>query len=157
MSRRVQIIMSPDEIRGFLGSEKTLILVSNGRGGFPHPMPMWFVADDDGSIRMTTFKKSQKVYNLRRDPRVTLLIESGETYEKLKGVALYAHAELVEDPDLISDTLLRAAGNDLDAIPASSLEEMRKGVQGQVAKRIVIRCKPDRVVSWDHGKLDGVY
>ena len=157
MSRRAQIIMSPDEIRGFLRDKKTLILVSNGRGGFPHPMPMWFVLDDDGSIRMTTFKKSQKIANIRRDPRVALLAEAGEEYAELQGVVFYSHAELVDDYDTVVDTLLRAAGNDLEAIPADTLEQMKKGVEGQASKRIVVRCKPDQVVSWDHSKLGGVY
>ena len=69
MSRRDQIRMSYQEIRSFLAEHKTLILTSNGPGGFPHPMPMWYVLESDGAIRMTTYARSQKVENLRRDPR----------------------------------------------------------------------------------------
>ena len=75
--------MNDEEIRKFIADSKTIILVSNGPDGVPHPMPMWFVYDDDGTIRMTTYAKSQKIRNLERDPRVALLVESGTEYEEL--------------------------------------------------------------------------
>ena len=89
MSRRGLIQMSDDEVRAFLNASKTIILNSIGPGGYPHPMPMWFGLDPDGSVRMTTFRASQKVKNLKRDPRVSLLAESGEEYAELMGVVLY--------------------------------------------------------------------
>jgi nitroimidazol reductase NimA-like FMN-containing flavoprotein (pyridoxamine 5'-phosphate oxidase superfamily) len=117
---------------------------------------MWFCVDPDGAIRMTTFRKSQKVANLRRDPRVALLVESGEEYQKLKGVVLYGEAELLEDPEVIRDTLMRASGRDLPDSP-----KVRRGMEAvfarQVPKRICIRVKPRRIVSWDHSKLGGTY
>ena len=79
----------------FLGAAKTIILNSIGRDGVPHPMPMWFSLADDGTIAMTTFSKSQKIQNLRRDPRVSLLVEAGSVYNELRGVVIYGHAELV--------------------------------------------------------------
>lgn len=157
MSRRDQIEMSPEEIRGFLDAQKTIILVSNGSGGYPHPMPMWFYHEPDGAIRMTTYAKSQKVLNLRRDPRVSLLAESGEVYQELRGVVLYGKAEVVEDLDLAIDTLLRGGGADLDAQDPETAERMRKAVVPQARKRVVIRVAPEHIVSWDHAKLGGVY
>jgi len=94
-SRREQIQLTPAEIGDFLAAQKTIILVSNGKDGYPHPMPMWFYADDDGVIQCTTFRKSQKVLNLRRDPKAALLVESGEEYAALKGVLIYAQARIV--------------------------------------------------------------
>src|ERR1700730_12470632 len=79
-SRRADVEMSPDEIRDYLRSHFRLTLVSNGLGGYPHPMPMNYAVDDDDRIVMTTFRKSQKVANLRRDPRATLLVETGVAY-----------------------------------------------------------------------------
>ena len=70
-SRRSTIELTPEEIRNYIDSRKTLIIVSNGRGGYPHPMPMWFHLADDNSIHCTTFAKSQKVLNYRRDPKAT--------------------------------------------------------------------------------------
>ena len=62
-SRREIIQLSNDEIRDYLAAQKTLIIVSNGKDGYPHPMPMWFYADDSGCLYCTTFSKAQKVMN----------------------------------------------------------------------------------------------
>lgn len=158
MSRRDQIQMTPDEVRRFIDSKKTITIVSNGVGGFPHPMPMWFARDPDDSIRMATYRTSQKIKNIQRDPRVSLLCETGVEYAELRGVVIYGHAELIDDFTLAVDTLLRAGGRGeglpKDPVAAKQIQEaMRKNAE----KRYVIRVKPERVVSWDHAKLGGAY
>jgi hypothetical protein len=158
MSRRNLITMTEDEIRRFIDSKKTMTIVSNGPGGFPHPMPMWFARDPDDSIRMATYRTSQKILNIQRDPRVSLLAESGTEYAELKGVVLYGNAELIDDFPLAVDTLLRAGGRNegLPKDPAAAkqiMEAMRKNAE----KRFVIRVKPHKIVSWDHAKLGGTY
>lgn len=157
MSRRDQIRLSDAEVNEFLESSKTIILVSSGPDGYPHPMPMWFVRESDGAIRMTTYGQSQKVANLRRDPRVSLLVESGLEYEELKGVVLYGRAELIDDVDQVIDTLLAASGNAAANAASDQKELIREGMRKNASKRVLIRVKPDRVVSWDHAKLGGVY
>ncbi len=156
MSRRGQISLSDEEIRKFLDESKTIILCSSGQGGFSHPMPMWFVRDPDGTILMTTFRKSQKVKNLSRDPRVSLLVESGEQYAKLRGVVFYGRVEIDPDTEHVLDVLERVGprygtGGDGDR------EAMRRALRAQAEKRVVLRLRPDRVVTWDHSKLGGVY
>ena len=157
MSRREQIRLDDDEVRAFLEKSQTVILVSNGVGGHPHPMPMWFALDDEGAVRMTTYRVSQKVKNLRRDPRVALLVESGTEYSALKGAVLYGRAEVLDDFDLVVDTLLRVGGQ--GGLPADDAraDAVREGMRGNASKRVVIRVAPERVVSWDHAKLGGVY
>jgi len=158
MSRRNLIQMTDEEIDGLLTAQKTMILVSNGADGFPHPMPMWFARDPDGSIRMTTYRSSQKIKNLERDPRVALLVEAGTEYSQLKGVVLYGRAELLHDVDLAIDTMLRAsrASEGLPSDP-SQADALRSSMQKSAEKRCVIRVKPERIVSWDHAKLGGSY
>ncbi len=158
MSRRDQIQMTPDEVRRFIDSKKTITIVSNGPGGYPHPMPMWFARDPDDSLRMATYRTSQKIVNIKRDPRVSLLCETGIEYQELKGVVLYGVAELVDDFELVCDTLMRAGGRGEglpqdEAVARKLMESMRKNAE----KRYVIRVKPERVVSWDHAKLGGSY
>jgi PPOX class probable F420-dependent enzyme len=159
MSRRSQIEMSAGEAREFLLRQKTIILVSNGPGGFPHPMPMWFALDPDGSVRMTTYAKSQKVRNLERDPRCTLLVEEGLDYAKLRGVVIFGHAEIVHDQGLILDTMMRASRGPGEAAPDPSRlgDAARQAMMKTAQKRVCIRVAPGRTVSWDHGKLGGVY
>jgi len=156
MSRRDQIRLSDEEIRSFLASRKTLIICSNGPRGFPHTMPMWFAMDDDGTIRMTTFRKSQKVKNIQRDPRVTLLAEDGLEYSKLRGVVLYGSCEIVDDIEAVKDTMVRITAGEAGGDPAA-LEGMKNVITATAAKRVCLRIRPERIVSWDHRKLGGGY
>ncbi len=150
--------MTKDEVRRFLESKKTISIVSNGPGGYPHPMPMWFALDPDESVRMATYRASQKILNIQRDPRVSLLCESGTEYAELKGVVYYGKAELIDDFDLVCDTLLRAGGRGagLPEDPAAA-KTIQEGMRKNAEKRYVIRVKPERIVSWDHSKLGGTY
>jgi len=156
MSRREQIRMTEAEIGDFLRRSKTIILVSNGRDGYPHPMPMWFSLAADGAIAMTTYTRSQKVENLRRDPRVSLLVESGHEYGELRGIVMYGKAELIEDVERVIDTLVAASGRGSEQTP-QQLAALRGSMRRTATKRTVIRVLADRVVSWDHAKLGGAY
>lgn len=156
MSRRDKIKMTIDEIGAFLRSSRTIILVSNGKDGFPHPMPMWYAVDDDNVITMTTFRKSQKITNLRKDPRVSLLVESGDAYQQLKSAVIYTEVELLDGVEATRDILFNISvqRGDLDA---DAGEDIREGMMNTASKRIGMRFTPDKIVSWDHGKLAGVY
>ncbi len=155
-SRRKLIELDADEVRDYLDSQKTLIIVGNGHNGYPHPMPMWFAHDPDGTIRCTTFGKSQKVLNWRRDPKATLLVESGVEYAELKGVVIYATCEIVDAVDAVKDTLvaINSRGRDLDD---NARTKLREAVSGTAAKRVVLKFTPNRYVTWDHAKLGGRY
>jgi nitroimidazol reductase NimA-like FMN-containing flavoprotein (pyridoxamine 5'-phosphate oxidase superfamily) len=135
-SRRNNIELTPAEIRAFLDARKTIIIVSNGLGGFPHPMPMWFHVDDAGAVYCTTFAKSQKVLNYQRDPRATLLVESGTEYAELKGVVIYARGRSVDE---------------------GQRQALIGAVSKTASKRVALKFHPERYVSWDHAKLGGRY
>ena len=161
MSRRSQIVMTEEEIAAYLKDARTIVLNSIGRDGVPHPAPMWFALEGDvtdgGSIVMTTFTKSQKIRNLQRDPRVSLLLEDGETYTELRGVVFYGRAELAEDIDAVGK-ILQAISRHGGGVAADAVSETeRAGLRAQAAKRTAIRVRPQRIVSWDHRKLGGVY
>ena len=155
-SRRTAIEMTEDEIRDYLATEKTLIIVGNGRNGYPHPMPMWFNRDLEGCLYCTTFGKSQKVLNWRRDPKATLLVESGEEYAELKGVMIHARCEIIDDGEKVVDTLLavNSAGRKLTD---AARTELRGSITRSAAKRVLLKFVPQRYVSWDHAKLGGRY
>ena len=159
MSRRDQIRMTEDEMVAYLAEQRTITLVSNGPGGFPHPMPMWFTRDPDGAIRMATYKTSQKILNIQQDPRVSLLAETGTEYAELRGVVLYGKAELIDDFDLTVDTLLRAGAGSEEGLPSdeAKAQTLRDAMRKTAEKRYVIRVLPERVVTWDHRKLGGTY
>ena len=156
MSRRDQITMTDDEIIDYLRKSRTMILVSNGKHGYPHPMPMWYCVDDDNTVCMTTFRKSQKINNLKRDPKVALLVESGDGYEELKSVLIYAEVELLDDLEATQDILRKIAAARGD-ISAKGDKEVQEGMLKTAPKRIGMKFTPDKIITWDHSKLGGGY
>ena len=155
-SRRELISMTEEERLVFLRSQKTITIISNGVGGYPHPMPMWFTVDADGSVRMSTFRKSQKVKNVQRDPKVSLLAEDGEEYAELRGIHISGSCEIVDDLRAVQDTPVDITGGEA-AASQQAREGMYKVIEATAAKRVMLRITPEKIVSWDHRKLGGVY
>ena len=155
-SRRESIELTEDERREFIDSSKTIIIVSNGRDGYPHTMPMWFYRAQDDCIYCTTFRKAQKVLNYKRDSKSTLLVESGTEYAELKSVTIYATAEVIDDLEAVQDTLLNINTRGQEVDPARR-ETLIGAMSGTAPKRVVIKFTPEKYVSWDHSKLGGVY
>ena len=155
MSRRGEIVLSAEEQEELLATERVVIVSSLGTRGWPHSMPMWFTVRD-GEIWVWTYAKSQKVKNLERDPRATLLIETGTEYVELRGVQIEAEAELIRDPETVF-----GFGKELTVRYAEGIDSIEgdaaAALQAQAAKRVAIRFKPVRVASWDHRKLGGTY
>ena len=154
MSRRDQIQLTPEEQAELLDSERVVIVSSIGPRGWPHSMPMWFVVRD-GDIWCWTYAKSQKIKNLERNSRATLLIEVGHEYQELRGIQIEAEAELIRDTDRVLDFAMeltaRYAG--VDELPPGSEEALA----AQAPKRVAIHFKPVRTATWDHRKLGGTY
>ena len=99
-NQRSQITMSDEEIVSYIDRSRTATMATIGATGQPHLVAMWYAVIDD-EIWFETKARSQKVVNLRRDPRITCMIEDGLTYDTLRGVAIEGTAEIVEDPDAI--------------------------------------------------------
>jgi PPOX class probable F420-dependent enzyme len=153
-SRRNQIALTSDEQRRYLAGAKTIILTSIDHRGYPHPVAMWFAVEPDGGVVMTTYGRSQKVVNLRRNPKCALLVESGESYDALKGLLIRGRAEIQDDTERVLDVLSMVHAR--YAMPGAG-SELREALRGQAKKRVVVRILPERESSWDHGKLGGVY
>lgn len=150
-SKRSEIAMTADEVRTYLESQDKLIIASNGLRGFPHPVPMNFIFQDECFL-MTTFRKSQKVKNLERDPRVAVLVESGHDYRELKSVLAYSNAEIIDDLDATLGVLLSLGKR--NAVQTFDVEAVARAT---APKRVVVRCRPEEIISWDHTKLAGGY
>lgn len=154
-SRRSQIALSADEQREVLDSERVVSVASIGPRGWPHVMPLWYVPRD-GEIWIWTYRKSQKVRNLERDPRATLLIETGREYVELRGVQIEAEAELHTDHETVLGFAKELTVRYSEGI--SSVEgDAEAALAAQAPKRVAIRFRPVRVASWDHRKLGGTY
>jgi len=152
---RAQIAMTPAETRTFLADGRTVILVTLGPDGLPDPVPMWYVVDETGRVRMRTYKSSQKVVNLRREPRVCCLVEDGGRYGELRGVQLTGRIELVEDPDWIADVVVGLAVK-YEGLALERLAAARESARNRAAKQMGLLLHVDQTVSWDHGKTASV-
>jgi PPOX class probable F420-dependent enzyme len=150
--------MTDEELSSFLAEQRVVTCATVGPGGRPHLMPLWYVPDGL-TILGWTYGASQKAKNLRRDPRATLQIESGDTYEELRGVMFEADAELIETPEEVAAIGLRLALRYAPGEPAveDAPPELRDFVAAQARKRVAMRFRPTRTVSWDHRKLAGTY
>jgi nitroimidazol reductase NimA-like FMN-containing flavoprotein (pyridoxamine 5'-phosphate oxidase superfamily) len=152
-SRRGSIAFTDEEREAFLNAGWTLQVASNGHKGFPHLVAMWYVVVD-GRICFTTFGKSQKIMNLRRDPKITCMLESGKGYAELKGLVIEGEAELVEDTAFTAK-VMALVGSKYNGIPVPT--ETPEAALKAASKRVVVRVKPVDIFSWDHSKLGGRY
>lgn len=152
MSRRDQIRMTEEEVRAYLAEPHTLQVATINADGTPHLVAMYYALLDDDVV-FWTYGKSQKVANLRRDPRLTVMAESGTSYDQLRGVTITGRAELREGADEVI-----AVGEAIYPRYFGELDDMaRQGVAHTGRKRVAVRVKRERVVSWDHTKLGGAY
>ena len=100
MSRRDQIKMTADEQRTFWEDRRTLHVASINSDGSPHLVPMWFTYVGD-NLAFWTYRSSQKIVNLQRDPRITVMGEAGSVYEELRGISINGRAEIIEDREQV--------------------------------------------------------
>jgi len=153
MSRRDKIVMTPEEIEAFLRKQRTMSVATVGADGRPHVVAMWY-GFIEGAPAFWTYGKSQKIVNLRRDPRLTCLIEDGHAYNELRGVELVADAQLIEEPQQVLafgvQLTERYQGIQVNGVAMPA-------IQKSAAKRIVVRLDVKKIVSWDHRKLGGAY
>ena len=154
-SRRDQIKLTEAEQGGLLAEERVVVVTSNGPRGWPHSMPMWFTVRD-GVIWVWTYAKSQKVKNLERDPRATLLVEAGVSYTELRGVMIESEAVIHRETRTVVEF-----GKELTVRYSEGIESVEgdaaAALEAQAAKRVAISFPPERVRSWDHRKLGGTY
>lgn len=148
VNQRAEIRMTEAEIAEFVAASRTATIATLGADGTPHLVAMWF-AVLDGTIWLETKAKSQKAVNLRRDPRITVLVEDGLTYDALRGVSIEGRGVISEDPDEIW-----AVGvNVFERYYGPYSAELRPAVEMMLNRRVVVRVDPVRVRSWDHRKL----
>lgn len=148
INQRSQIEMTDEEIIAFVASQRTANLATIGATGQPHLVAMWF-AMIDGVLWFETKAKAQKAVNLRRDPRATVLIEDGLTYDTLRGVSFEGTAEILDD----AEALWEVGVNVWERYHGPYTEELRPFVEVMLHKRVAVRLEVTRTRSWDHRKL----
>ncbi len=146
--QRSQIVMTDDEITEFVARSRTGTMATVGAHAQPHLVAMWYGVID-GEIWVETKVKSQKVVNIRRNPRISFMIEAGMTYDSLRGVSFEGTAEIHDDPD----TIFAVGVSVWERYNGPYTEELRPAVDMMMNKRVAVRIAANRVRSWDHRKL----
>jgi PPOX class probable F420-dependent enzyme len=153
--------MPPEEAEAFLAEQKTLTCATNGRDGYPHLMPLWYVLRTQptssagiprGTIWAWTYAKSQKVRNLERDPRATLQVEAGLEYAELRGVMLRCDVEIHRDVEVVTGFAMELVDRYM-----GGADDARDGFRKQASKRVALEFAERDRVTWDHRRLGGTY
>ena len=147
-NQRAQITMTDGEIATFLAQQRTATMATIGSTGLPHLVAMWY-AVIDGVIWFETKARSQKAVNLRRDDRLTVLIEGGHTYDTLRGVSFEGRGVVVDD----AEALWAVGVSVWERYNGPYTEELRPFVELMLHKRVAVRVDVERTRSWDHAKL----
>ena len=153
MKRRNDIAMTASERAAYLNETRSMALSTIGKDGYPHIVAMSYMVED-GLIYMTSFRKAQKVVNIRRNPKVAVLVESGKQYAELKGVMIRGDCELIDDAEAVYEKLLQLRGFHDRTVSQAEDAALRE----RAKKRTVLKIRPPKISSWDHSKLPaGVY
>ena len=145
---RPDIRLTPDEQAAFLRENRKCALATLDQQGFPHVVAMNF-RERDGVFYMTSYGKAQKVVNIRRNPKVGVMVETGGSYAELKGVMVRGDCEIIEEPDAVAEVLAWLGEGRGTARPA--------GAARSAPKRVALKITPHKITSWDHSKLGGRY
>lgn len=153
-SKRAQISMTDDEVQAYLESERVLNVATLGPTGHPHLVAMWFAMVDAKPV-FWTFTKSQKIVNLRRDSKMSGLVESGETYDQLRGVELRGRGIVIDEYQAILE-IGKAVGVKYNG-PSVLGDAALPFLEAQATKRVGVVFEIEHITSWDHTKLAGSY
>lgn len=147
VSRRRQIRLTAEEQAVFLRDNPKCALATIDQNGFPHVVAMGFYVED-GVFYMTSYAKAQKVLNIRRNPMIGLMVETGGSYAELRGVMVRGTCEIIEDVERVRQVMSHRR---------NSPESGRRGSLDSAPKRVVLKVTPHKIASWDHRKLGGKY
>ncbi|HET9729069.1 MAG TPA: PPOX class F420-dependent oxidoreductase [Acidimicrobiia bacterium] len=150
VNQRAQIKMTPEEVDAFLHERHSMTMSTISPDGSIHSVAMWY-GFLEGAIAFETKAKSQKVLNLRREPRLTCLVESGDSYDQLRGVSLVGTGEIVEEAE--TERIWELGVSVFERYNAPYSEEMKPFVEAMLRKRVVVKLHVDKTVTWDHRKL----
>jgi hypothetical protein len=147
--------MTDEEVDDFLERQRVMVCATNGRDGWPHLMPLWYLLRD-GRLWGWTYAKSQKARNMERDPRVTIQVEDGVDYEQLRGVMLRCEAVLHRDVEVVAGIGVGLVDRYSGSGP--EFDQLRDFFRSQAPKRVGLEfVERGPRATWDHRKLAGAY
>jgi len=146
--RRRRIQLTEAEQAAFFDAHRKCALATIDADGYPHLVAMNYGVRN-GAFYMTSYAKAQKVLNIRRNPKVGLMMETGGSYADLQGVMVRGICDIIEGEDAVRDAWA--------IIAREGAAPRRRETNDSAAKRVALKVTPLRIVSWDHTKLRGKY
>ncbi|MBI3927937.1 MAG: pyridoxamine 5'-phosphate oxidase family protein [Armatimonadetes bacterium] len=123
----------------FLESEPDWMVLSTlGRDGSAHSVPLGYFVQNS-HIYMGCRDRTQKVRNIERDSRVTLLLASSRGSAVNRGLMLRGEADILREPDMLLPLLEQAARK--RGHPRAADDPIPPGIA-------YIRVRPTRVIRW---------
>jgi len=147
--QRDKVKMTDEEIAKFFSEVKSLNVATLDKQGAPHLTTLWY-ATLGNDILFETYGTSQKVVNLRRDPRIAAICEAGTDYNELRGVSITGHAEIVDQEPRLTHLMTHILRKNHAGLTGEAFDAH---VAQMVRKRVVVIIHPDKVMSWDHRKI----
>ena len=140
------IAMTPDEVDAFLAEQRTCRVATVGTNG-PHATPLWFVWQD-GALWLTSLSRSQRWTDLQNDPRIAVVVDTGEAYTELRGVELRGRVEVVGEVPRTGEPV-----PELDGPEQAMADRYSDGTIVRDGRHGWLRLVPERITSWDFRKI----
>lgn len=130
--------LTTQQIKDILNRKERWVTLSTlGPDGYPHSVPIgYFLAGD--CIVMGCRDATQKVKNIERNPRVSVLWENGRGKDSLTGILFQGDATIVRDPAERME-LKREACRQRGEEPPTELS----------GSAVYIKIAPVKTISWD--------
>jgi PPOX class probable F420-dependent enzyme len=146
------IRLGVDEAWDTLARAHTGVFTTLRGDGVPISLPVWFVAFDR-RIYVSGPAHTKKFARIRRDPRVSFLVESGERWVELLGVHLTGMARIVDDAELL-ERVAAALADKYGGFrtPRDEMPDATRARYETVATTIEI-TPDDRILSWENARL----
>jgi PPOX class probable F420-dependent enzyme len=91
------MVSIPESHRDLVSASQVVTLATHGKDGFPQVTALWFLQEDDGTIRVSLNTARQKTRNLQQTPQATLFfVDPANPYRTLE---IRANATMEDDPD----------------------------------------------------------
>ncbi|HEY6426661.1 MAG TPA: PPOX class F420-dependent oxidoreductase [Acidimicrobiales bacterium] len=134
--------MSDAEVAAFLSSvpPRPGVLATVRADGRPHVAPVWYELDDDGSLVFNTGGKTVKGRNLLREGRASLCVDDDRP--PFSFVVVEGAVEISADLAEVRRWATRIGGRYMGPERAEEY-----GARNGVAGELVVRLRPERVVS----------
>ncbi len=152
-----ELALTQDEQDEILAREWNMRIATTSPSGRLNVTPLWFVWH--GGV-VWAYCRGQKVENLRRDPRCTVLVDRAERFRELQGIMIQGEARIFEDTDAeAAEPRLdevreiygrKYAGGHGEPVGAEPTP-MAASARGRNWRWVAVT--PTQVVTWDNTKL----